>query len=303
MRYARSVRYEDLPTEGANPRSRGLDTLGTREILEVMNEEDRRAPVAVAAALPDVARAADLAADALRAGGRLIYAGAGTSGRLGVLDAAECPPTFGTGPDRVVGLIAGGPESMFRAREGAEDDAGGGARDVLALEPGPADLVVGIAASGATPYVRGALEAARGAGARTALVTCGEPPDDAADVVIRLDTGPEVLAGSTRLKAGTATKLVLNMISTAAMVRIGKVYDNLMVDLRAGSAKLRDRSVRIVSQLADLPPDRAREALDAAEGEVKTTVAAARLGVSPGEARRRIEKAGGHLRIALEEAP
>lgn len=294
--------YDELPTEAQNEAARDLDTLGTGELLALMLDEERRVPDAVAAALPAVGAVVDRAVAALAGSGRIVYVGAGTSGRLGVVDAAECPPTFGTPPGRVVGLIAGGREAVFAAREGAEDDADAGAADVAALHVGPADLVIGIAASGVTPYVRGALTAAAAAGAGTALVTAGDPTGARADIVIRLATGPEVLAGSTRLKAGTATKIVLNLISTAAMVRTGRVYDNLMVDLRAGSAKLEARARRLVLQLTGVSEERARELLAAADGEVKTAVLMARAGLGPEEARGRLRAAGGFLRGALGEA-
>ena len=292
---------DDLPTERANPRGRGLDALPTRDLLAAILDEERRTPDAVGEALPEIERVVEMAAAALRAGGRIIYMGAGTSGRLGVLDASECPPTFGVAPGRVIGLIAGGREAVFAAREGAEDDREDGAAAVRSIEVGPADLVVGIAASGVTPWVHGALAAARAAGARTAFVTAGAPADGLADVVVRLATGPEILAGSTRLKAGTATKLVLNLISTGAMVRTGRVHDGLMVDLRAGSAKLRARAERLVRDLTGLAADEARDALARAGGEVKTAVLMARTGADADQARRRLAECGGFLRAALGE--
>lgn len=295
------MRYSNLPTEQANDRSRDLDLLETTELIALIHEEDRGVPDAVREVLPAVAQVVDLAAAALEAGGRLVYAGAGTSGRLGVLDAAECPPTFSVDPSRVVGLIAGGRDAVFKAVEGAEDRADEGAAAALEIGVGPNDLLVGIAASGVTPWVAGAIDQARSAGARTAFVTCGEAAPDRADVVISLRTGPEILAGSTRMKAGTATKLVLNMISTGAMVKIGKVYDNLMVDLTAGSRKLRRRALRIVRRLTGLSGPEAETALADAGGEVKTAVAAARLGIAPDRARRRLDLAGGRLRAVLEE--
>ncbi len=271
------------------------------ELLGVIHEEDRRVPAAVERALPEIVAVAERAARALGGTGRLIYVGAGTSGRLGVLDAAECPPTFGTDPSRIVALIAGGREAVFRAQEGAEDDREAGGAELSSLGPGSEDLVVGITASGITPYVDGALAAAREAGASTALITAGDPRDGAADHVIRLGTGPEVLTGSTRMKAGTATKNVLNMISTGAMVAIGKVHDNLMVDVKAGSKKLRQRAIRLVEDLTGLCPDDSSDALDRAGGEVKTAVVAHQLGLSPEESRHRIHLSGGHLRLALGE--
>lgn len=292
--------WADLPTERENPRARDLDRLAPAELLRVILEEERRVPEAVAGALPEIERVVRRAAEAIAGGGRIVYAGAGTSGRLGVLDASECPPTFGVEPDRVVGLIAGGREAVFAAREGAEDDRDRGAADAAVIAPAPADLFVGIAASGVTPWVRGVLAAAASAGAATALVTAGDPPADAADVVVRLATGPEVIAGSTRMKAGTATKIVLNMISTGAMVATGRVHDNLMVDLRAGSAKLRARAERLVAKLTGLGPDAAAAALAAAGGEVKPAVVMARTGDDLAGARRRLEAAGGFLRGALQ---
>jgi len=292
--------FRDLPTEQENPRARDLDLLDAVALLRVIHDEDRCVHDAVGDALDEIARVVDLAAEALRRGGRIVYVGAGTSGRLGVLDAAECPPTFGTSPGRVVALIAGGPEAVFRAREGAEDDRDAGARDAAALDLSATDLVVGIAASGVTPYVAGALTAAREAGARTAFVTAGDP-SVTADVTVRLRTGPEVVAGSTRMKAGTATKQVLNMISTGAMIRTGRVYDNRMVDLRVGSAKLAARAERLVSSLAGVDDAEARGWLERAGGEVKTAVAMAGLGIGADEARRRLEAAGGFLRKVLRE--
>jgi len=289
------------PTEERNPRSAGLDRMETRRILEVLNDEDRSVGVAVSRAIPEIARAADLAADALAGGGRLLYVGAGTSGRLAALDAAEIPPTFGIEPDRVVAVVAGSPESLSGAVEGAEDDALDAVARVRQLCVGEPDCVVGVTASGTTRFVLGGLGEAREQGARTVLLTCtGRPPMAAWDCVITVETGPEVVAGSTRLKAGTATKLVLNMISTAAMVRLGAVYDNLMVGLRAGNDKLRRRASRIVEEVSGAPPDRARQALDACGGEIRTAVVLLRFGVEPAQARRRLQDAGGDLRRALE---
>jgi N-acetylmuramic acid 6-phosphate etherase len=254
--------------------------------------------------LAEIARVADRAAEGFRAGGRLLYVGAGTSGRLGILDAAECPPTFGTDPSEVVGIIAGGRESVFRAQEGAEDDAGAGRAAMDEHAVGPADTVVGIAASRRTPYVRGALARARELGAFTALVTCnpGEvraDAEDAADAVIAPAVGPEVIAGSTRMKAGTAQKLVLNMITTAAMVRRGKTLGNLMIDLRTGSAKLVERSRRIVMQVTGIGYDAAAELLDRAGGSVKTAIVMQRRGCDRASAERLLAAADGFVRRAL----
>jgi N-acetylmuramic acid 6-phosphate etherase len=235
----------------------------------------------------------------LTAGGRIVFLGAGTSGRLGVLEAAECPPTFGTDPDRIRAVMAGGRSALFEAAEGAEDRAQDGAREGRRLRQ--RDLLVGISASSVTPFVRGALRAARGKGAATVLVTCAPAPGlrRLADGVIAVRTGPEVLTGSTRLKAGSATKAVLNAITTAAMVRIGKAYENLMVDLRPTSAKLEDRMRRIVSEAARVPAREAGRLLASARGEVKTAILMGRLGLTPEEARRRLAAARGHVRRAL----
>jgi N-acetylmuramic acid 6-phosphate etherase len=298
-RYIAAV-FRDLPTELPNPRTRGLDRLDTQALVRLIHAEDAAVDAAVGGALEAIGAVVDLAAEALRRDGRIVYVGAGTSGRLGVLDAAECPPTFGTDPERIVALIAGGPEAVFRAREGAEDDRDAGARDLAGLGPTPSDLVVGIAASGVTPYVAGALDAAREAGARTAFVTAGEPSVEV-DVTVRLPTGPEVIAGSTRMKAGTATKRVLNLISTGAMVRTGRVYDNRMVDLRAGSAKLAARAEGLVADLAGVDIPAARGWLDRAGGEVKTAVAMAVLRIEAPEARRRLDAADGFLRAVIGE--
>lgn len=293
-----------LATEGLLPESSDLDTLDTPAIVRIINEQDRRVPAAVGECLAEIARVADRAAESFRSGGRLLYVGAGTSGRLGILDAAECPPTFGTDPGEVVGIIAGGKESVFRAREGAEDDpdAGRAAMDEHAVRP--ADTVVGIAASRRTPYVRGALARARELGAFTALVTCNPGPvradaEDAADVVIAPAVGPEVIAGSTRMKAGTAQKLVLNMITTAAMVRRGKTLGNLMIDLRTGSAKLVERSRRIVMQVAGIGYEAAAELLERAGGSVKTAIVMQRRGCDRETAERLLAEAGGFVRRAL----
>jgi len=296
---ARGPAFAQLSTEARNPRSLHLDRLSTRAIVELVLDEDRRALAAARRASAAVARAAARAADCLARGGRIVLAGAGTSGRLGVIEAAECPPTFGTDPARIRAVIAGGPEAVFAAREGAEDDVRAGARAVKGL--GEDDLLIGISASAVTPFVRAALDTARGQGAPTVLITCARGFRDrkVADVVVAVDTGPEVLTGSTRLKAGSATKAVLNAITTAAMVRLGKTYGNLMVDLRPGSAKLRDRSRRLVEELGDVSAERAAALLQAASGETKTAVVMARLKLAPGDARRRLEAAGGHLRRAL----
>ena len=291
------------PTEERNPRSAGLDRMPLRRILEVINDEDRSVGVAVSRALPDIERAAELAADALSKGGRFVSFGAGTSGRLAALDAAEIPPTFGMDPSRVVAVMAGGPAAFLRAVEGAEDDALEGVARARDLAIGPADCVMGVTASGTTRFVLGALGEAREKGATTILLTCGRSPSPGLwHATIAVETGPEVVAGSTRMKAGTATKMVLNMVSTAAMVRLGKVHDNLMVDVVASNEKLRRRALRIVEVLASVPEARAREALDRCGGEAKTAVVALVRGIEPAAARERLASKGGVLRRALEEA-
>ena len=288
-----------LRTEGRHPASADLDTLPSEAIVALMLDEDRRGLAAARRRARDVARAADLLAETLAGGGDVVFAGAGTSGRLGVLEAAECPPTFGTDPRRIRAVIAGGPDSVFRSREGAEDDEDDGRAQVR--DVGERDLLVGLSASSVTPFVRGALAQARSRGARTILVTCaaGERRDDDADLVVALDTGPEVLTGSTRLKAGSATKAALNAITTAAMVRLGKVFENLMVDVAPGSAKLRDRAVRIVAAAGRLAAADAVRLLRDARGEVKTAIVMARRGVSAGHARRLLAAVGGHVRQTL----
>src|SRR5499427_6148248 len=251
---ASRIRYARLATERANPRSRALDLLRPREIAALMNREDRRAVLAVGRVRAEIAAAVALVVAALARGGRLLFVGAGTSGRLGVLEAAECPPTFGTPPRLVRAVMAGGRSSVFRAAEGAEDDARAGARAMRRLAR-RGDVVVGVAASGVTPFVRAALAAARGRDAATVLVTCNPTVSRrAAGVVVALAVGPEVLAGSTRLKAGTATKLALNTLTTATFVRLGKVYGNRMVDLRPRSVKLRARAQRLVAELGRVGP-------------------------------------------------
>lgn len=293
-----------LLTELRLPESMGLDAMSAEDAVAVMNAQDAKAVEAVAAERASVARAAELVAAALREGGRLIYFGAGTSGRLGVLDASECPPTFRTNPEQVQGVIAGGEAAMFRAQEGAEDRAEDGAAAVDARGVGPRDVVMGIAAGGTTPFVHGALRRARERGAKTVFLSCVQPvPDEPpVDVVIRPLTGPEVLTGSTRLKAGTATKLVLNQITTVAMVRLGKVYENLMVDLRATNQKLWDRGARIVATLTGLPRDAAMDLLRRADGRVKVAVVMQRRQVSAEEATRLLAASGGALRGAASSS-
>ena len=291
-----------LMTELRLPESMRLDAKSVEEAVRLMNQQDQKAVEAVGRAAPEISRATQFVVDALKQGGRLIYYGAGTSGRLGVLDASECPPTFRVDPNMVQGVIAGGPDAMFRAKEGAEDSTEGGAQAVNEKKVGPKDVVCGIAAGGTTPFVYGALRRAKELGARTVFVTCVQqvPNEPTVDVTVRLLVGPEVLTGSTRLKAGTATKLALNSITTIAMVQLGKVYENLMVDLRASNIKLWDRAARIVSTLTGLPKEQSTEVLRAAEGHVKLAVVMHKRGVSADEGRKLIEQAGGRLREAVE---
>ncbi len=291
----------DLPATERRASGAPLDLLDPQALAARFAANDLAAAEAVARAGPEVARAIALAAAALGAGGRLILTGAGTSGRLAVIEAAECLPTFSC--ERVVGLMAGGPGAFLRAREGAEDDRAAGRGDLAALAPGGDDLVLGVTASGRTPWVLGTLEAARAAGARAALLCCSPPPAPEAadlDLAIVLDTGPEALSGSTRLKAGTATKCVLNAITTGAMALRGKVMDDLMVDVAATNAKLRARAERIVAALVPSEAARARALLEAAAGRAKPAIVMGRLGCDLAAAEARLAAAGGHLRSVLE---
>ncbi len=295
------IRYDRLPTERVDPSSRDLDRLSAVQIARLMNRADGAALRAVGRAAPAIGGAVDRIVRALRSGGRLFFVGAGTSGRLGVLEAAECPPTFDTPPALVRAIMAGGRGAVFRSAEGAEDDAPEGERQIR-RQVRRGDVVVGIAASGVTPFVRAALDAARRRGASTVLVTCN--PDalrSAAQVVIALRVGPEVLAGSTRLKAGTATKLTLNTLTTAAFARLGKVYGNRMVDLRPRSAKLRARALHLVSQLGRVGAREAARLLEASSGRAKLAILMARLGLPAAEARGRLRGAHGSLRRVLGE--
>lgn len=297
-------RLANLYTEGRNPRTADLDTLGTTRLLEVMNAEDRHVADAVHAVLPRIAEAVDLVVAARRRGGRLIYLGAGTSGRLGLLDAVECPPTFGTDPGEVLGLIAGGEQAFVRAVEGAEDDPALAVRELDAVHVGPDDVVVGLAASGRTPYVIGGLRHARARGAATVAVSCNSDAliSREADVAVEVLTGPEVLTGSTRLKAGTAQKLVCNMLTTASMVGTGKAYSNLMVDVRPTNAKLVDRAERIVADAAGVTRDRAVEALERAGGHAKTAIVMLLTDRDAPAATALLADAGGDVRAAVARA-
>lgn len=297
-----SGRYDALQTEGWNPKSEGLDCMTAREIVELMAGLDGDVLRAVAAAKDEIARIVDAAFAAILCGGRVIYLGAGTSGRLGVLDASECPPTFGVPEDLFVGVIAGGDRALRHSVENAEDDAGAGERALSALKLSPRDLVIGLSASGSAAYCLGAMRYARKIGARVACVVCNERSPMAAlsDIAVELATGPEALSGSTRLKAGTATKMVLNMISTGAMALAGKTYKNLMVDVRATNEKLRDRCVRIVMRAANLDRDAAAEAIAGADGDLKRAIVMAVARVGEEKARMALVATGGYVRRALE---
>lgn len=282
-------------TEQRNPRSLRIDQLSTLEIVDLISAEDRMIAGAVGEEREAIASCIDLVVDCFRRGGRLFYVGAGTSGRLGVLDASEMPPTYRTDPEMVQGLIAGGYDALVRAQEGAEDKPEDGARDLAARAVGPNDFVLGIATSGTTPYVHGALRHARDVGARTGFLLCTYPSEELTrthDVVIAPLVGPEVITGSTRMKAGTATKLVLNTITTSAMVKLGKVFGNLMVDLQVTCEKLRDRGERILMETVGLDRTTAADVLDRADGHVKTAIVMAKLGVDRAAARQKLHDAG-----------
>lgn len=296
-------RWQQLPTEAINPASLDIDKLPLGEIIELMILDNRWVLGAIQEQKNQIARGAEMVTQALDKGGRLILVGAGTSGRLGVLEAAEIPPTFGTSPDRVQAIMAGGKAAVHRAKEGVEDDHRAGARAMRQLRPRRPDAVIGITASGMTPFVRGALEHARKAGAAIIGLTCD--PHSAlqtyVDHLISLPTGPEVIAGSTRLKAGTATKVVLNMLTTAAMVRLGKTYGNLMVDVTAGSEKLRDRARRIIGTVTGLDYGEADRLLRRAKGNVKTAIVMQKTGLTPAKARARLRQAHESVREVMGE--
>lgn len=301
---------KDLTTEQRNPASMRLDAETTLGILRIINIEDKKVTFAVEAELPYIVQAVELVVKAFKNGGRLLYVGAGTSGRLGVLDSVECPPTFGTDPELVQGIIAGGEKAMFRAQEGAEDKESAGAAEVASRKVNAFDVVCGIAASLRTPFVVGAIAAAKRAGARTIYVTTNprsklDLPEyrtlaESIDVAICPEVGPEVVMGSTRMKSGTAQKLVLNMITTAAMVRLGKVYENMMVDLQMTSQKLRERAKRVVMTVTGVEYDRAEETLQTADWHVKTALVMLKAGVTKEEATKRLQQADGFVRPAIE---
>ncbi len=290
-----------LTTESRNPRTREIDLAPTERILQLMNEEDRGVADAVRKAIPDIARAVELVTAAFRRGGRLFYIGAGTSGRLGILDASECPPTFGVDPEMVQGIIAGGRETVFRSREGVEDVEAAGVDDVGNAGLGERDALVGLAASRRTPYVLAALAEAKRRGAGTVFVCCNDGTNPGVDVVVTVIPGPEAITGSTRLKAGTAQKMVLNMITTASMVKLGKVYENLMVDVRPNSAKLVERGKGIVMMLTGLSYDESSRVYEEAGRNVKVAIVMERKGVDRDAAERALTQADGFLARALGE--
>jgi N-acetylmuramic acid 6-phosphate etherase len=293
-------------TERRNPRTARIDMATPLEIVDLIAAEDAGVPTAVARARLEIARAMELVEASFRAGGRLLYVGAGTSGRLGMLDAAECPPTFGTPPELVVGIIAGGAPALLKSIEGAEDDPTAAVQEMEARHVGPQDTVVGIAASGTTPYVRAALGRAQELGARTVFLTCSEPPAalrESCDVTIAVLTGPEVVTGSTRMKAGTATKLVLNTLTTGALIRLGKTYGNLMVDLHAVNQKLIERGERIVMGVAGVERNAARTAIKAAGGSVRTAIVMAARHCGRAEAETLLKEHDNHLRPILGDPP
>ncbi|HDG1576604.1 TPA: N-acetylmuramic acid 6-phosphate etherase [Vibrio cholerae] len=292
-----------LVSEGRNPDTMDIDLLSSQEIVERLNQQDKQVPLAVEAVLPQIAQAVDKITAAFKQGGRLIYLGAGTSGCLGVLDASECPPTFGVSDQMVIGLIAGGKEAMFTAQEGAEDNATLGAHDLQQIDFSSKDVLVGIAASGRTPYVIGALEYANDLGATTIALSCNpdSPIAEIAQIAISPVVGPEALTGSTRLKSGTAQKLVLNMLTTASMIRLGKSYQNLMVDVRATNRKLIARAVRIVMQATDCQREEAEALLKESHNNAKLAILMHLTGMNYEQAKAKLSQSDGFLRRAMEE--
>ncbi len=294
---------KDLVTEARNPASEKIDDKSTIDILKIINQEDQKVPKVVEGEIPYIAQAVDLLVGIFKKGGRLFYVGAGTSGRLGVLDAAECPPTFGTDPEMVQGIIAGGEKALVRAQEGLEDRAELGAKDLLQRGVTKNDVVCGVAASYRTPYVLGAIRKAREIGAKTIYVTCNPRSEIKVEVDIAICpvVGPEVVMGSTRMKAGTATKLVLNMLTTASMIRLGKVYGNMMVDLMMTSRKLEERSKRVVMMVTGVDYERAAAVLKEAKGHVKTALVMILAGISAEEAKKRLQESDGFVRKAIAD--
>jgi N-acetylmuramic acid 6-phosphate etherase len=296
-------KFQDLPTEKINPETLGIDKMRVLDIVDLVNAEDRRVVSAVHKERERIAHGVEIIVNALKKGGRLFLVGAGTSGRLGILEAAEMPLTFGTSPKLVQAIMAGGQDAVFKTREGVEDNFEEGARSVARLRVSKRDAVIGVSASGITQFVRGALTGARKKGARIIFVTCwpGTELQNYVDLIIAPAVGPEVIAGSTRLKAGTATKMVLNMLTTIAMIRVGKTYGNLMVDVQTGSEKLRDRACRIVSIVTGIDPDDAARLLKAAKWNVKAAIVMKKAGLSYAQALRRLRAADDSIRDALGE--
>jgi len=296
-------KWQSLPTEAINPVSLAVDKTPTRDIVEMVINEDRKVLAAVHKEKERIAHGVEIIAQALHKGGRVVFVGAGTSGRLGVVEASEMPPTFGTSPNTVQAIMAGGQEAVFRAKEGVEDNYEEGARSLARLRPGRKDVVVGVSASGMTPFVRGALTKARKAGAKIIFVTCwpGSELQTFVDVQIAPAVGPEVIAGSTRLKAGTATKMVLNMLTTIAMIKVGKTYGNLMVDVQTGSEKLKDRARRILSIVTGLDYDESDALLKRAKYNVKAAIVMQKTGLTLAQAIRRLKKADDSVREAIGE--
>ncbi len=290
-----------LTTEGRNPDTMDIDTLDTPQILKKINNEDKKVAAAVEKELPYVAKAVDMVVEALKRGGRVFYVGAGTSGRLGTLDASECPPTYGVSPELFQGIMAGGIKALYSSAEGAEDDRQQGANDLIGHDVTGKDIVIGIAASGRTPYVLGALEYAGSIGCGTVGIACnkGSEMEGLADIMIAPEVGPEVVMGSTRMKAGTAQKLVLNMISTAAMIRSGKAYTNLMVDMKTSNEKLKARAINIVKLATDASEDTARKALEESGYNSKTAILMILKNISKDQAEQELKKADGFIRKAL----
>ena len=296
-------KWQDLPTEAINPATLAIDKMPVIEIIDLITTEDKRVVSAVHRERESIAHGVEIIVSALRKGGRLVLVGAGTSGRLGIVEAAEMPPTFGTSPKLVQAIMAGGQDAVFHAREGVEDNFEEGARSVARMRLTRKDVIIGVSASGITQFVRGALTGARKRGARIIFVTCwpGTELQNYVDLIIAPAVGPEVIAGSTRLKAGTATKMVLNMLTTISMIRVGKTYGNLMVDVRTGSEKLKDRARRIVAAVTGLDPEAAGDLLKRAKWNVKAAIVMNRANVTYSEAQRRLRKADDSIREALGE--
>ncbi|MDT2046060.1 N-acetylmuramic acid 6-phosphate etherase [Bacillus sp. 1780r2a1] len=293
-----------LTTESRNERTMNIDVENTADILRIMNEEDQKVAAAVNAVLPDIEATVEYVVQSLKSGGRLIYIGAGTSGRLGVLDAVECPPTFSTDPSTVQGIMAGGEGAFVKAVEGAEDSEEGGVQDLQRIELTSADTVIGIAASGRTPYVIGALKYAKSIGAKAIALSCNENAaiSQVADRAIEVVVGPEILTGSTRLKSATAHKMILNMISTASMIKLGKAYENLMIDVNVSNYKLKERAIGIIEKVTAASYEEAKAALEEANNEVKTAIVMIKTQATVEEARTLLEKNDGYVRKAIQQS-